>query len=728
MVGYRRPERGRRHRDARELNDRPTADQTADGSDGTLRTLPPMAPQDADTPGESQRGLRAFTRAVDRVGTWWLLAGVLTLAALYHWLQSLRRVTPWIFGDEVRYTEFARAAARGVFTVAGERRRVGALQGFLLAPAWFADDAGTAWSLAKLINVVAFCLTAVPVYLLARRFVSSRAAVLAALASVVLPISFYASTMMQEPLALPVTLTAVLVTVQLMERFTWTRVALLVLVCLVGAGIRGQLTIVPLAAASALLLDALASAIRRRPIAVSTTLTGLAFVGFGVLAFREGYGLDLVQSGWRIATDRPGDTLDTVLHSIGAVIVGVAVIPAIALIATMGRLGVADRSQAAFGATAAGFNGIFILYTGLKSASLDFIPVSLVEERNLIYLEPLAIVAVAALASAVRWRGLIVPTLVTVALLVVLPITGVGSNLILSENPGLSWVWHIGRKPDAGLETPLTLALVALALVGALALRRRLLVPVLTATAVLAFLSGTIAYRGDHELSRAFAATWLQPDREWVDQATGGKTTVMVIPGNISDPNGVFSLLFWNESIESQVLIPGLPALSTGGTPVAPNADGTFAAGSAEYALHTEAFRPDGTTVPSPTGARYLLTRLSTPTRLGTAVIGVEPDRWVRDSLVIQRFDAGPAGALSLEVSTLNHLSGRPRVVTATVGSKTTTWTIPPDTTRTLRLPVPAGPFTATFALSPTDPAGPYDPRLLSLQINAVIFPGGARR
>jgi hypothetical protein len=121
------------------------------------------------------------------------------------------------------------------------------------------------------------------------------------------------------------------------------------------------------------------------------------------------------------------------------------------------------------------------------------------------------------------------------------------------------------------------------------------------------------------------------------------------------------------------------------------------------------------------------LTRLSTPTRLGTALIGVEPDRWVRDSLVIQRFEDGPAGDLAVGVSTMNPLGGKPRVATVTVGMATRTFTIAPETTPTLRIPVPAGPFTATFALSPTDLAGPADPRRLSLQINSVIFPGGRR-
>lgn len=689
-----------------------------------------MTTQEPDTPERPRHALQALTRIVNRIGAGWLLLGVVLLMVLYHWLQALQRVTPWIFGDELRYTEFARAAADGAAGVAGETRRVAALQGYLLAPAWLVDDPGAAWSIAKLINVTAYCLTAVPVYLLARRFVSSRVAVLAALASSLLPIAFYSGTMMQEAMALPIAVTTALVTVQLLERFSWPRVALLVLVCAAGAGMRAQMTILPLAAAGAFLLDAAANAIRRRPIDVRTALTGVGFVGIGVLAFREGYGLDLLRSGWTVATSRPGDTLDSTLYSVGAAMVGTAVIPAVALIATLNQLGSKYRPQAAFAATAASFCAIFISYTGLKTASLDFIPVSLIEERNLIYLEPLAIVAVAAVATGLRWHRFVAPAIAAIALLVILPITRFGSSIVLSENPGLTWVWHISGRPNPDLELPLTLALVALAITGAFALGRRRVVPALwIATSVLGFAGGLLAYRGDHQLSRAFAADWLQPNRAWVDQATRGRPAAFLVSGNISDPNGIFSVLFWNRSIGPQLVAPDAPALGIAGSPAAPDANGTYATGPIEYVLHTPEIRLLGKRLPEPAGAAYMLTRVTAPVQLESIVQGIEPDRWVRDAMTVRRFSNGPAGDVAVEVTTINPLGGEPRVVTATTArTSSTTWTIAPETTRILRVPVPAGPFTIAFAFRPTDIASPTDPRPLSLQIGRVSFPGAASR
>ncbi len=683
-----------------------------------------MAPPDVDD-AHKAGPFGILTRQIARIRTCWLLLGVILAATLYHWFQALARTSPWIFPDEVRYTEFARAAAEtGLAEVSGERRRIAALHGYLLAPAWFVDDAGTAWSLAKLINVVAFCLTAVPVFLLARRFVSGRTAVLAGLASVLLPISFYSGTMMQEAMALPIAATAALVTVQLIERFTWPRVAILVLVCALGAGIRAQLTILPLAAAGAFFADAIASAVRRHPIPWRTTIAGIGFVGLGLLAFNEGYGLDLVEGGWITARAKPGATLDTIVNSLGVATVGVAVIPAIALLATLALLGSKDRSRAAVAAVVAGFGVLFVAYTGLKSASLQFIPVALVEERNLLYLEPLAVATVAVAATTFRWRAFIGPALLVTLLLIALPITTVGAVSVMSENPSLSWVWHIGEKANPGLETPLTVALIGLVVVGTVTLaKRRYVAPILAATATLGLISGSFAYRGDHKFGRDLARSWLQPDRQWVDAATGGRTTALLVSANIPDRNGLYSLAFWNRSIVPIVVTQGAASLGIAGIDVAPAADGTLAIDPAEYALHTSVVSPDGDPITQPKGASYLLTRLRRPPRIGTSIEGIEPDRWVGAVLTIRRLANGPAGDVAINVSTLNRLNGKPRVITATVGDTRTTWTIPPDTERTLTLPVPAGPFVAKFDVSPTERGGQYDPRLLSLQVNRVTFP-----
>ena len=77
-----------------------------------------------------------------------------------------------------------------------------------------------------------------------------------------------------------------------------------------------------------------------------------------------------------------------------------------------------------------------------------------------------------------------------------------------------------------------------------------------------------------------------------------------------------------------------------------------------------------------------------------------------------------------MDVSTQNPLSGRPRLIKATIGTHMMRWTVGPKVDRTLRLLVPRGPFTVNFTLSPVEVAGPYDPRRHTLQVGTITFPG----
>src|SRR5262249_54484636 len=148
-----------------------------------------------------------------------IVGGIVVLAAVYQYLQAHRRATPWIFPDENRYAAFARAVAEtGRNALQGERPITGSLQSYLLALPWRISDVATAWELEKAITVTAFCLAAIPAYLLARRLACRPAALLVAAASVLLPAAFYSATLMQEPFAYPVVLTATLLTARLVER------------------------------------------------------------------------------------------------------------------------------------------------------------------------------------------------------------------------------------------------------------------------------------------------------------------------------------------------------------------------------------------------------------------------------------------------------------------------------------------------------------------------------
>ena len=655
-----------------------------------------------------------------------LVAGVFLAVLAYHLLQAGRRVGPWIFPDEVRYAEFARAVAeQGSASVAGERPVFGSLQSYLLAPAWLADDPGIAWALSKSINVLAFCLTAIPVFFLARRYVNLPLATLTAATAVLLPSAFYASTMMQEAIALPIALTAALLATRLIERFRWWDLAALGLVSAAGVGARGQLVIIPFAAAVAFLIHTGATLARRRTPDWRPCWVALGLIAVGAALFSQVHDFSLLGAGRRNAVKDPSRFFDVILNSTGAMIVGTAVIPVIALAVLFATIGGRDRARAALGATAMGFTVVFLAYTGLKSASQDFAFITLVEERNLIYLQPIAIVAVAAIVSTTSRAAIGAATFVVGAILIALPITAVGSASVLSENPGLSWVWHLHEVWDVDLELPLTLIMLVVAGVGAILIARGgQMGKCLILTAAAGALMGAFAYKGDHKFGRDLAAAWLKPDRLWLDRATSRADTTVLVTKEIADLNGIYLLAFWNRSIRAYATLDGASGPGIAGSIATTDKDGTFPTDSSNYVLHPGVLTLRGLPIPVPASVNYRLTKTGgSPARIDTRIDGVAPDGWAGDQFSVRRLGNGSAGVLKVWFSAKTAFFQRPRLVRATVGARGQHLTVVPGTERTMTLTVPAGPFTAKFALSPTDSPGFHDPRQLSLQVGQVLFP-----
>ena len=141
---------------------------------------------------------------------------------------------PWIYGDEIIYGLIARGFADfGDFTLRGDHTSYGIGYPLLLAPAYaLTDRVPDAYALAKTLNALYVSLSAVPVYLLARRGASQRMALLAAGLTLALPAMALSATIMTENALLPLVLVASLLFVRALESPTVIRQ----LVALVGVG------------------------------------------------------------------------------------------------------------------------------------------------------------------------------------------------------------------------------------------------------------------------------------------------------------------------------------------------------------------------------------------------------------------------------------------------------------------------------------------------------------
>lgn len=191
-----------------------------------------MAAQQGETAafGPSTERLRArATELVAAVPAWVWLTVLMGGSWAIRAVLAVRDPSPWIFQDELLYSELAKSfAATGHFAVhevpvpgAGG---FGVVYPVLIAPAWkLFQNVPTAYEAAKIINSLVMSLGAIPVYLLARRMVSKAWALAAAVLALTLPGMVYTSVIMTENAFYPVFLFWVLAVVQALERPTVLR-------------------------------------------------------------------------------------------------------------------------------------------------------------------------------------------------------------------------------------------------------------------------------------------------------------------------------------------------------------------------------------------------------------------------------------------------------------------------------------------------------------------------
>ena len=131
-----------------------------------------------------------------------LLAGLAVVVLVFYWVEASLRKTPWLFTDELEWSQLSRAiAATGHAARRGQPHSFESLYSYLIAPAWWIHSTATAYAAIKAENTVVMCLTALPAYLLARLLLSRRASLVVAVASIAIPAMSYATSIVPEPLA-----------------------------------------------------------------------------------------------------------------------------------------------------------------------------------------------------------------------------------------------------------------------------------------------------------------------------------------------------------------------------------------------------------------------------------------------------------------------------------------------------------------------------------------------
>jgi 4-amino-4-deoxy-L-arabinose transferase-like glycosyltransferase len=518
------------------------------------------------------RSVRVASHVSAQSAVVWLV-GLVVLSTLARFALTYLIPAPWIFADELKYSELAKSfAATGHFAVRDvPGLGVGPLYPVLISPAYaLFDNLPHAWIAIRFINSTLMSLSAIPTYLLARRLVSRGWAITAAALVLLVPSLGYAGVVMTENLFLPLFLTTMLAIVAAFERPTVGRQ--LIAVALVGLGLltRPQaVSLVPalLTAVVVVVLGDRHAEGRRflRGLRVYTP-TFVALTGGAVLvgAWEAAQGRTLTasfgdaQGVWHLRYSATG-IARWFLYELSELdlYVGVLSFAAFVVLATS----VFDRSDRTLRVVSAVFvsAAFWLLVTAAAFVSTIanydvHTPAARISDRYTFYAVPLMVIALVAWAAGRlrrRVRPLVAAAVIAGVLPLVLPYRKLIRNDIIPDALGLlPW-----SRVDNGLlvTIPSVTAKVAVAslVLGALFVllrgpRLTRFLPLLVALYLLAVLSAVI---GRTHATSAFSAQFIQSNRAWIDQAIGPRSHAVVIYSGRADAHVVWENEFFNRSV-----------------------------------------------------------------------------------------------------------------------------------------------------------------------------------
>ena len=708
-----------------------------------------------------------------------LFGAYLLLATLYAW-QAWRRETPTIFSDELELTQISRAIAD-----TGEPARRGDPYGFsslvpwLTAPFWWLEPVANAYEAIKTVQAFVMAAAVFPAYLLARRVVGVPWAYFAAVAAIAAPALSYAPILVEEPWAYPAATLALWLTVRAVDRPGRASITLALAACVAAVATRSQLAALFGALATGLLVLGWRSERMRGWRATWTTWdrVGAAVLGLGAVIVVAAF-LGHRSNEWETATTLwKGRMVEYGSWAGGAFAIGVGLLPVIALLAVLGVPG-PERARPgvrAFVVVSAGAVASFGWYAAIKGAYLSTTFSSLIVERNLVYLSPLAFLATAYLferAAAPVWAVVLAGAVVLV-LVAWVPIERGLDSFPYYEAHGLSilalanreWAWPLGRIEN--VLVVVTLVATALLLLLGTPLRRRAPrvgapAAAAVAVAVLAWNLTTEIYAaiGEHDFSARVEANIPKPN-DWVDRAAGDGSVVMLGQRMSDSPLGVASTEFWNRSIAKVWSVDGTgPGPGHTLTPDLQDVDGTlWPDPETDFVLASNGVEVVGEEVARNVDANATLMRLDGPIRLRANETGISADGWIvgraddetrSAPAAYNRFDVSDGGRgnavvrLSRETFCPSgvRLPGVARVRIGALGrgadkqpaiareTDSDTVYVPACATRTVVLPTPDGPWRAeveieTFVPAEVDPeTSGGERRALGARVSFTVVPG----
>jgi hypothetical protein len=672
---------------------------------------------------------RALVRAVP---VWAWLAGLVAVSAVVRLLLARRVAAPWIMVDELIYSELAKGVAAGDgFSIRGVATNAyGFVYPLLIAPAYFVDSLPRAYELVKAINALLMSLAAIPAYFLARRVLPSGLSLLAALLAVALPSLLYAGEVMTENVFYPLFLCVALMLVVTLERPTALRQLALLALCGLAYLTRAQaLAFFPAVLLAPVLLRSWRS-FRTLYAAAALAVGGL----LGLQLVRGASPLDLLGAYSVTGEHRygVGEVARWLLYHVAELDLYLGVVPfsaTLVLFALWSRL---PRAVRPFLAATAALSICFLLEV---SAFASLPSVERIEERNLFYLAPLALIGLlvwidqglprpALAAGAAAALGAALPGVIPYERLI-----GVPSQ---SDTLMLLPLWRIHERWSVAL-SDLAAVTVVLALAGALTFlvvpRRYALALPLAVLALFLVAARPISARMEYAALGALAEGMNQHPRNWVDEAVAGQGEVAVIWTGNTSRFSVWQNEFFSRSVGPVYYVNddmggGLPTTKLTLDPrtgILYNQDGSTV--NVDFVLTDGSATPAGQQIAADGKRGVFLYAVAPPLRQVAIVQGLHPnDTWSGPRVKYRRLGCA-GGSLTVALQSDPNLYDEPSLVVERATKQATA--VAPDN-REHSLTVPLRPVrgvcTAVFQVSPAVVPGHGDLRTLGLHFNSFRY------
>lgn len=633
----------------------------------------------------------------------WLAAIVIASSLLRLWLVR-GMVAPFIFIDELIYSELAKSLAEG----GGYAIREVPTSGYsltypaLVAPAWgLFDDGVTAYNAAKSINAVVMSLAAVPTYFLAVRIARPRLALVAALIAVAVPSMAYTATITTESLFYPVSLGVALALVRYLEVASWPRLGVLLAALALAFATRSQaLSFVPAIVTAPLFLALLRGSWRdlRRFAPLYAVLSG-AFILLLVLQTARGRALTDLLGAYSIVGEDKYDlsqALQFWLWHAEELTLYAAIVPVIALamLAIRGR-GLEERLQEYVAATVA----LLVWSTLAVAVFASRFASDRVQDRYLFFLVPLLVVALVAWVHIGAPRPWVAWGVAAIALgaTLVFPYSRFIGEPAKSDSIGLIPLWAASAHLLAGSYVA------TVAVIGAVLVLLFLLVPtrltlIIPLTVLLAYCAFSRAVWTSHEGFRVAGVGALfqgirSVPRTWIDGAVEPGAEVVAIWTGTPDRFTVNQSEFFNRSVGRVFYTTAPTPGGVGEVPIEEGRDGMYrdpggGVVEAAYALVDQTLIPDGEVVARDKALGMTVWRLNGPLQNTLSIDGVYPgDTW-SGRVVTWTLRRCRPGTLSARVSSDPNLFAVPQTVKAITHGAESSVRMRPDESRTLAIPV----------------------------------------